>query len=121
MSVSVGFIGLGNMGNPMASNILKNGYRMTVFDINPRAMDNLVLAGAEGARSARQVVEHSEVTITSLPGSPEVEAAYLGAEGLIAGAGSGTVLVDLSSVLPSTPRKLEERCHGGDGCSADPA
>jgi len=111
MSVSVGFIGVGNMGNPMASNILKNGYRMTVFDINPRAMDNLVLAGAEGARSARQVVEHSEVTFTSLPGSPEVEASYLGADGLIDAAASGTVLVDLSSVLPSTPRKVEERCR----------
>jgi len=111
MTVSVGFIGLGNMGNPMASNILKNGYPMTVFDLNPRTMDNLVLAGAEGAPSALKVVEKSEVTITSLPGSPEVEAAYLGANGLIEAARRGSVLVDLSSVLPSTPRKLEERCR----------
>ena len=102
MSVSVGFIGVGNMGNPMASNILKNGYRMTVFDLLPARWITSSWRGAEGARSARQVVEHSEVTFTSLPGSPEVEASYLGADGLIVAAASGTVLVDLSSVLPST-------------------
>src|SRR5687767_14900536 len=109
MAVSVGFIGLGNMGNPMASNVLKNGFPMTVFDLNPKAMENLVQAGAKGAASARQVVESAEVLLTCLPGSPEVEALYLGAGGLLELAKPGGVLVDLSSVLPSTPRKLEPR------------
>jgi 3-hydroxyisobutyrate dehydrogenase len=109
MAVSVGFIGLGNMGNPMASNVLKSGFPMTVFDKNPKAMDNLIQAGAKGATSAKQVVESAEVLLTCLPGSPEVEALYLDAGGLIELAKRGSVLVDLSSVLPTTPRKLEPR------------
>src|SRR5688572_17117532 len=109
-AVSVGFIGLGNMGNPMAVNVLKNGFPMTVFDKVTKTMENLVAAGAKGAASPKEVVERSEVIITSLPGSPEVEEAYLGGSGLIEVAKPGSVLIDLSSVLPSTPRKLEQRC-----------
>jgi 3-hydroxyisobutyrate dehydrogenase len=109
MAVSVGFIGLGNMGNPMASNVLKSGFPMTVFDKNPKAMENLIQAGAKGAISAKQVVDSAEVLLTCLPGSPEVEALYLDAGGLIEIAKRGSVLVDLSSVLPTTPRKLEPR------------
>lgn len=109
MAVSVGFIGLGNMGNPMALNVMKNGFPMTVFDLNPRAMENLVQAGAKAATSAKQVVESAEVLLTSLPGSPEVEGLYLEPGGLVELAKPGSVLVDLSSVLPSTPRKLELR------------
>lgn len=109
MAVSVGFIGLGNMGNPMASNVLKNGFPMTVFDKNPKTMENLVQAGAKAAASPKQVVESAEVILTCLPGSPEVESLYLDPGGLIELAKPGTVLVDLSSVLPSTPRKLEPR------------
>ena len=110
MAISVGFIGVGNMGNPMAENVLKQGFPMTVFDMNAKTMENLVKAGAKGAKSAAEVVAASEVTLTSLPGSPEVEEAYLGGSGLIEVAKPGSVLIDLSSVLPSTPRKLEERC-----------
>ena len=111
MTVTVGFIGLGNMGNPMAANILKSGFPMIVFDKNPKAMENLVEAGAKAAASARAVLENAEVVMTCLPGSPEVEALYLEAGGLIELAKPGTVLVDLSSVLPSTPRKLESRAQ----------
>lgn len=109
MALSVGFIGLGNMGNPMAANILKNGFPLTVFDKNAQTMENLVKAGAKAAASAQQVVENAEILLTCLPGSPEVEDLYLGQGGLIELAKPGTVLVDLSSVLPSTPRKLEPR------------
>ena len=111
MTVSVGFIGLGNMGNPMAVNVQKAGFPMTVFDLNPKTMENLVAAGARAAASARQVVESAEVVLTSLPGSPEVEDVYLSPGGLIELAKPGSVLIDLSSVLPSTPRKLEPRAH----------
>ena len=107
MTVSVGFIGVGNMGNPMAENVHKSGFPLTVYDVASHAMENLVRAGAKRAGSAREVVEDVEVLLTSLPGSPEVEAAYLGSAGLLEAAKPGTVLVDLSSVLPSTPRKLE--------------
>ena len=110
MMTSVGFIGVGNMGNPMAENVLNKGFPMTVFDKSAKTMENLVKAGAKAAASAGDVVAASEVTLTSLPGSPEVEEAYLGGGGLIERATPGSVLIDLSSVLPSTPRKLEARC-----------
>jgi 3-hydroxyisobutyrate dehydrogenase len=111
MTVSVGFIGLGNMGNPIAVNVLKAGFPMTVFDRNPQTMENLVLSGAQTAASAKQVVESAEVVLTSLPGSPEVEEVYLAPGGLVDLAKAGSVLVDLSSVLPSTPRKIEPRAR----------
>lgn len=107
MALTTGFIGLGNMGNPMAENVLKQGYAMTVFDMNPKAMENLIAAGAKAAASAQQAAAAADIVFTSLPGTPEVEKLYLDAGGLIDSAKRGAVLVDLSSVLPSTPRKLE--------------
>src|SRR5213594_546452 len=109
MALSVGFIGVGNMGNPMAGNIVKAGFPMTVFDLNPKAMQNLLDAGAKGARSANDVVDQAEIVLTSLPASPDVEASYLNPGGLVERARPGTILIDLSSVLPSTPRKIEPR------------
>ena len=111
MTVSVGFIGLGNMGNPMAANVLKNGFPLRVFDKNSKAMENLVQSGAIGAASAKEVVEQCEVVLTCVPGSPESEELYLSPGGLIDSAKAGNVLVDMSSVLPSTPRKLEPRAQ----------
>ena len=109
MTVPVGFIGVGNMGNPMAGNVLKQGFPMTVFDKHAPAMENLVQAGAKRAASAREVAEQSEIVLSCLPASADVEALYLEPGGLIERAKPGTILIDLSSVLPSTPRKLESR------------
>ena len=109
MAVSVGFIGVGNMGNPMAGNVLKTGFPLTVFDLNPAAASNLVAAGARKAGSVQEVLEQSEIVMTCLPASPDVEALYLSAGGLIERARRDTILIDLSSVLPSTPRKLEPK------------
>ena len=67
MALSVGFIGVGNMGNPMAGNVLKAGFPMLVFDLNPKAMENLIQAGARRARSAQEVVEGPR---SSLPRCP---------------------------------------------------
>jgi 3-hydroxyisobutyrate dehydrogenase len=111
MATSVGFIGVGNMGNPMASNVLKAGFPMIVYDRNPQAMESLLQAGAQRAASAREVVEGSEIVLTSLPASPDVEAVYLEPGGLVDSAKPGTMLIDLSSVLPSTPRKIEPRAQ----------
>jgi 3-hydroxyisobutyrate dehydrogenase-like beta-hydroxyacid dehydrogenase len=107
MAPTVGFIGTGNMGNPMAGNVLKAGFSLTVFDRHAPAMENLIQAGARKGASTQDVVDQCEVVMTCLPASPDVEAAYLDAGGLIERAKPGTVLIDLSSVLPSTPRKLE--------------
>src|SRR4029453_15333658 len=106
MAVTVGFIGVGNMGNPMAANVLK-AFPMIVFDMNAKAMENLIQGGAKRAGSAREVVESAEIVFTSLPASPDVEAAYLQPGGLVERARPGTILIDLSSVLPSPPRKIE--------------
>jgi 3-hydroxyisobutyrate dehydrogenase len=111
MATSAGFIGVGNMGNPMAGNVLKSGFPLTVFDMNPAAMTNLVAAGARKAASAHEVLEHAEVVLTCLPASPDVEALYLAPGGLVERARPGTILIDLSSVLPSTPRKIEPRAR----------
>ena len=107
MAMQVGFIGVGNMGNPMALNMIKKGHALTVYDLNANATKNLVAAGARAAASVADLVATSNAVFTSLPGTPEVEAAYLGAGGIVALAQPGTVLVDLSSVLPSTPKKIE--------------
>ena len=72
MAVQVGFIGLGNMGSPMAGNVLKQGFALTVFDKNPAAMAAAVGAGAKAGRSAAHVAEAAEVILTCLPGSPDV-------------------------------------------------
>ena len=107
MTTSVAFIGLGNMGNPMAMNLLKKGYALSVFDTNPAAAANLIAAGAKGAASAAEAIANADVVFTSLPGTPEVEPFYLAAGGAIEKAKIGATLIDLSSVLPSTPRKIE--------------
>ncbi|MEX2147772.1 MAG: NAD(P)-dependent oxidoreductase [Candidatus Rokuibacteriota bacterium] len=111
MAIAVGFIGVGNMGNPMAGNVLKNGFALTVYDRNPKAMENLVQAGATAAASVAEVAERAEMVLTCLPASPDVEALYLEPGGLIERARPGTILIDLSSVLPSTPRTLEPRAR----------
>ena len=107
MATSVAFIGLGNMGNPMALNMIKKGFVLTVYDLNAQAAENLVAAGAKAAKTAAEAVAQADVVFTSLPGSPEVEPFYLAADGVVAKAKAGAILVDLSSVLPSTPRKIE--------------
>src|SRR5204862_7712595 len=99
------------MGNPMAFNILKAQFPMTVFDLNPKAMENLLQAGAGRAGSTGDVVDRSEIVLTSLPASPDVEATYLDPGGLVERARPGTILIDLSSVLPSTPKKIEPRAR----------
>ena len=103
MAVSVGFIGLGNMGNPMAGNVLKNGFPMTVFDKNPRVMENLVQAGAKAAASAKQVAESVEVLLTCVPGSPESEDLYLGSGGVLVAAKPRAFHSDAIRVLRAWP------------------
>src|SRR3989442_12667095 len=107
MAVSVGFIGVGNMGNPMAYNVLKAPFAMTVFDMNPKATENLVQAGAKRAGSAREVVDNSEIVFTSLPASPDVEAGYLHPGGLGERAKGGPTPLHLSGGLPSAPAKAQ--------------
>ena len=80
----IAFIGLGNMGGPMAQNLLKAGYQVTVFDLSPTAIQTLANAGATVATSAQDAVRNANIVISMLPASRHVEALYLGENGLLA-------------------------------------
>ena len=106
MKKKVGFIGLGAMGQPMARNLVKAGYDLTGYDVNPDAGEELKRAGARTADSPQKVGESSDVVITMLPDSPEVEQVYLGEKGLLAGAHEGLILIDSSTIDPETTRRV---------------
>ncbi len=103
----IGFIGLGIMGKPMAKNLVKAGYSLTVYDINPEPVKELVAAGAAEGSSNSDVAAKSEVVITMLPNSPDVKKAVLGESGVLEGAKPGTILVDMSSIAPLVSQKVE--------------
>ncbi|MBL7186008.1 MAG: 2-hydroxy-3-oxopropionate reductase [Phycisphaerae bacterium] len=105
----IGFIGLGIMGNPMAKNLLKAGYSLTVYDIVSEKIDDVVKAGAQAGSSNKEVAQKSEIVITMLPNSPEVKEAVLGADGVLDGAAPGTILVDMSSIAPLASKEVSER------------
>jgi len=106
---NIGFIGLGIMGKPMAKNLLKAGYQLTVYDINAEPVKELVKAGATEGTSSQDVASQSEVIITMLPNSPEVKDVVLGEKGVIYGVKAGTVLIDMSSIAPLTSKELSEK------------
>jgi len=107
----IGFIGLGIMGTPMAKNLLKAGYSLTVYDIVSDRIDELVAAGAETGSSSKEVAAKSELVITMLPNSPEVKEAVLGADGVLDGAKPGTILVDMSSIAPAASKEVSEKAN----------
>jgi 2-hydroxy-3-oxopropionate reductase len=103
---TIGFIGLGIMGKPMARNLLKAGYPLVVYNRSRTAVDELSKEGAQAAGSSKEVAERAEVLITMLPDSPDVELVYAGEQGIFAGAKSGMLLIDMSSISPVVARKL---------------
>ncbi|MFI5018102.1 MAG: NAD(P)-dependent oxidoreductase, partial [Dongiales bacterium] len=92
----IGFIGLGRMGRPMASNLRKKGFDLLVHDVNPEPVKILAQLGAKAADSAAEVITGSDVIVTMLPSSVEVEAVALGADGLLAHGRAGQLLMDMS-------------------------
>ena len=105
----IGFIGLGIMGKPMAKNLLKAGYPLTVYDIVPDKAEEVVEAGAKAGLSSKDVAEKSEIVITMLPNSPEVKEAVLGKNGVLEGAKPGTILIDMSSIAPLASKEVAEK------------
>jgi len=100
----IGFIGLGNMGLPMALNLLKAGHQVEGFDVNGAAVDKLKVAGGAGAGSVKIAASRGDVVITMLPAGQEVREVYLGGDGLIANANPGTLLIDSSTIDVETAR-----------------
>lgn len=102
----IGFIGLGIMGKPMCKNLLKAGYEVTAYDINESAIEEVVACGAKYGKNNADVASDSDVVITMVPNSPHVKTAVLGEHGVLEGAKSGLILVDMSSINPIASREI---------------
>lgn len=106
---TLGLVGLGIMGRPMARNLMKAGYPLIVHDIARVAVDELAAEGARPASSPREVAEACDVLITMLPDSPEVEVVYLGSDGAFEALRPGWLAIDMSSISPRVSRDLAAR------------
>ena len=104
----IGFIGLGIMGKPMAGNLLKAGYSLVVHNRSRAAVEELVAQGATAASSPKEVAEQSDVVVTMLPDSPDVEQVVLGSDGVAEGISSGMLFIDMSTIAPGTARNVYE-------------
>jgi 3-hydroxyisobutyrate dehydrogenase len=104
----IAFIGLGNMGGPMALNLVKAGHSLTVFDLSPAALAKLAEAGATAAATAQDAVAQAEVVISMLPASAHVEALYLGEAGILPHIRPGALIIDCSTIAPQSSRKLAQ-------------
>ncbi len=106
---SIAFVGLGNMGLPMATNLVRAGYRVHGYDVHGASLAAAVERGVAAAESAAQAASRAEVVITMVPNSPDVEAAYLGPGGVLEGARAGALAIDMSTIDPATTRKVGAR------------
>ncbi|MBI2887774.1 MAG: NAD(P)-dependent oxidoreductase [Chloroflexi bacterium] len=104
--MDIGFVGLGNMGNPMAGNLIRAGHRLAVHDLRREAANSLVEQGARWAGTPQEAARGADAVFTSLPGPREVEAVVLGEGGVLAGAGAGATYVDLSTNSPTVIRMI---------------
>jgi len=102
----IGFIGLGIMGKPMVRNLIKSGYAPIVFNRSQAAIDELSAEGAIAAASIKETVEKSDVVITMLPDTPDVEAVVSGENGILTVASEGLLFIDMSTISPVATRKL---------------
>ncbi len=106
MAQRIGFIGLGIMGKPMARNLLKAGFPVTVHNRSQAKVEDLVKDGASRAASPREVASATDIVITMLPNSPDVELVALGAGGIKEGARAGQLFIDMSTINPVVSQKI---------------
>jgi 3-hydroxyisobutyrate dehydrogenase len=105
----VGFVGTGIMGAPMARNALKAGFAVTVTNRTPARAGPLAKDGAAVVKTPREVAERSDIVVTMVPNTPDVEAAVFGPDGVAAGARQGLLLIDMSTISPAATRGFAER------------
>ncbi len=110
MAEKIGFIGLGIMGKPMAKNLIKAGYSLNVYDIVGENMEEEVNEGATGASSSKEFAGASDKIITMLPDSADSEKAILGPGGVLEGAQTGSVVIDMSSIAPLVSQNIAAHC-----------
>src|SRR5690606_24005590 len=108
----IAFIGLGNMGGPMALNLIKAGHELVVFDLAAAALKAASDAGATAAASAQEAVKGADVVITMLPASKHVEGLYLGESALIDQIAAGTLVLECSTIAPESARKVADAARG---------
>ncbi|MEP6722436.1 MAG: 3-hydroxyisobutyrate dehydrogenase [Variovorax sp.] len=106
--MKIAFIGLGNMGGPMALNLLKAGHTLSAFDLSAEACKKFAAEGLPIAASAAATVAGAEVVISMLPASAHVEGLYLGSDGLLEKIAPGTLVIDSSTIAAATSRKVAE-------------
>src|SRR5215467_14656233 len=104
----VGFIGLGNMGLPMAQNLLRTDFAVAGFDLNAQATEKLAASGGNRAHSLADAYKDAEVEITMLPAGEQVREVYLGDGGVLAAAAPGTLLIDSSTIDVNTARVVAQ-------------
>ena len=109
--MKIGFIGVGAMGKPMATNLLNAGYELAVYDINQEAVSELVALGAAAAASPAEAARGKDVVITMLPNAKIVAATMEGPGGVFAGAEPGTIIIDMSSVAPGDTRAMAAKAE----------
>ena len=109
MSQTVGFIGLGLMGKPMARNLLKKGFSVIAHSRSQGPVDELVKDGATAAGSPAEVARGAKFIITMLPDGPDVEKVLEGDDGVFGSMSKGTVIVDSSTIAPAIARRLAAR------------
>jgi 3-hydroxyisobutyrate dehydrogenase len=107
--MKIGFIGTGTMGQPMLANLVKKGFDVVAFDIVPAALDAAERLGAARAGSIREAAADCDLVITILPSSGNVEVAYLGTGGIIEGAQTGRLCIDMSTIDPGTSQRVAAR------------
>ncbi len=107
----IGFIGLGIMGKPMVRNLMNAGNSVTVYDIVGTAVEEMATEGATPASSSSEVASKNPLIITMVPDSADSEAAILGANGVLEGAASGSVVIDMSSIAPASSQKIAAGCE----------
>jgi 3-hydroxyisobutyrate dehydrogenase len=108
----IGFIGLGNMGLPMAQNLLRAGHAVAGFDLNAEASENLTASGGTRANSAAEACRDAEIVITMLPAGEHVRDVYLGDAGVLAAAAPATLLIDSSTIDVETSRAVAQAAEG---------
>lgn len=105
----IGFVGAGTMGIPMISNLLKARFSVLAYDLRPEAVEEAKKRGAAAAGSSAEAARESDLIVTMLPSSSDVEAAYLGPKGVLEGAPAGRLCVDMSTIDPGMSRRVAER------------
>jgi len=112
---TIGFIGLGIMGTPMSTHLLNAGHKLVIYDIVSEAMVPAIELGAGAGTSCQDVASQVEVVISMVPDSPDVAKVYLSEDGVLAGAKPGTLLIDMSTISPTTAMEVA-RAAAEKGC-----